>query len=345
MFAQKIESIEAQIQQLQQQQAKYQNLHAETVSALDLISKIREQAAALGESDAVAIAFMEALQIQPDSEVPTTIETESHTEIEEDSPEEGEDDEWESESLEEESDKYSTPSELAAALESNDTETVLLEIANVLDSAPATEIQGKVWYFVRNLPVELGDRIISYLPKSIVPEWRKQMDVLAEEAKASIFPESQITVGIRVAIKNDGEQGTVSWLGQNNDGEPVASVTVSGGTRGSIPVEELEVKADASPNEPLDSEDPEVDELARLCLKQKAWSQMRLFADRNPNVIIQMQKMASTKAELRIINNLPSLILGYIGRANDRSDLAWIPENVLTEVEALLAQPQEQSIA
>jgi hypothetical protein len=72
---------------------------------------------------------------------------------------------------------------------------------------------------------------------------------------------------------------------------------------------------------------------------------MRLFADRNPNVIVRMQKMASTKAELRIINNLPSLILGYIGRANDRTDLEWLPEPILSEVEALLAQPQEQSIA
>jgi hypothetical protein len=337
MFAQKVQNIQAQIQQLQEQQSKYQLLESETINALALINQIRQQALELGEADTVAIAFLEALQIQPISPEPAPEpESETYEEIVEPLTEE--------ESVIAEG-KFSTPEELKAALENNDPETVLMEIANLLDSAPATEIQGKVWYFVRNLPVELGDRIISYLPKSIVPEWRKQMDVLAGEAKASIFPESQIAVGTRVEINHDGEQGTVSWLGQNFNGEPVASVTVQGGTRGSIPVEELEPKTDISSIEPPPTEDPEVEELARLCLKQKAWSQMRLFADRNPNVIIRMQKMASTKAELRIINNLPSLILGYIGRANDRTDLEWLPDPVLSEVEALLAQPQEQSIA
>ena len=90
-------------------------------------------------------------------------------------------------------------------------------------------------------------------------------------------------------------------------------------------------------------------ELMKRCTKQclglRSWSQIRIFADSNPAVITRMQELASSKTEKRLINNLPSLVIGYIERANDRTDLEWLPDPVLSEIEALLAQPQPQAIA
>jgi catalase len=127
---------------------------------LALITQIREQAADLGEQEAVVIAFVEALQIQstPQPFSTTEAEAQAQTEVEGDSPEEVQDDEC----VEEEAafdDPYSTPEELAPALERDDPETILMGIANVLDSAPAVEIEGRVWYFVQHLPLELSDRL------------------------------------------------------------------------------------------------------------------------------------------------------------------------------------------
>ena len=191
----------------------------------------------------------------------------------------------------------------------------------------------------------MSDRLIGYLPKTLALLWVQVRERIEEEARAYILPEPQIAVGTRVEIKKDGDQGTVSWVGQNIEGDPVASVTIQSGTRGSIPVADLtlleEVKTE---DKPPAMEDPEIDQLAKQCLGLRSWSQIRIFADSNPNVIIRMQEIASTKAEKRVINNLPSLIIGYIERANDRNDLEWLPTNLLNEVETLLSQPQ-QSIA
>jgi hypothetical protein len=82
----------------------------------------------------------------------------------------------------------------------------------------------------------------------------------------------------------------------------------------------------------------EIDRLAKQCLGLRSWSQMRIFADSNPAVITRMGEIAATKSEKRIINNLPSLVLAYINRAGDRSDLGWLPEPILSEVEQLIQQ-------
>lgn len=364
MFTQKLQDIEAQILQLQQQQAKYQDLHAETQNALSLLTKIRAQAVELGEADAVAIAFMEALQIQPapqefapqplPEKAEDITETQVMAEIGDNSPEEEEDDEWGNEWID---NPYSTPEELADALASDDTDTVLMGIANVLDSMPAIDIEGKIWYFVQHLPMDLCDRIIPYLPKSIIPEWRKQMDVVAEEAKASIFPTEQPTTTYEPAIDDivecisNGMVGRVTYLCDSPNGR-MASVLLPGGTSNFhisnlrfITKHEEASTPEAPQEEAPASEDPENEQLAKQCLGLRSWSQIRIFADSNPAVIIRMQEIASTKAELRVINNLPSLIVGYIQRANDRTDLEWLPEPLLSEVEALLAQPQVQAIA
>jgi hypothetical protein len=259
-------------------------------------------------------------------------------------------------------DKYSTPEELKAALAVEDSETILMEIANILDAAPATEIQGRVWYFTQNLPVELCDRAIPYLPKSIIPEWRKQMDVVAEEAKASIFPTEAPTTYEYEPEKNDiveykinGLVGRVVHLNDSPNGR-MASVLLPGGTSnfhiqnlrfvGKYQEEEPTATTSQPPqDETPTTEDPEIDQLAKQCLGLRSWSQIRIFCDSNPGVILRMQEIASTKAEKRIINNLPSLVIGYIQRAGDHSDLQWLPEPVLSEVESLLAQPQVTAIA
>ena len=318
-----------------------------------LINQIRQQALELGEADTVAIAFLEALQIQPISPEPAPEpESETYEEIVEPLTEE--------ESVIAEG-KFSTPKELKAALEINDPETFLLEIANLLDSAPASEIEGKVWYFVQNLPMELCDRITSYLPKSIVPEWRKQMDVVAEEAKASIFPTEAPTAyeyepeeNDVVECKTNGLVGRVVHINDSPNGR-MASILLPGGTSnfhvsnlkyiGKFEGEKPEDTPNSNHSASETSNDDEIDQLAKQCLGLRSWSQIRIFADSNPAVITRMQELASSKTEKRLINNLPSLVIGYIERANDRTDLEWLPEPILSEVEALLAQPQAQAIA
>jgi len=261
------------------------------------------------------------------------------------------------------SNKYSTPEELKAALAAEDPETILMEIANILDAAPATEIQGKAWYFARNLPMELCDRIIGYLPKSIIPEWRKQMDSLAEEAKASIFPPAEQPAATYepaiddiVECLSSGQVGRITYLCDSPQGK-MATVLVPGGAsnfhvsnlkyiskyEGEKPEEAPNTKHVAS--ETVASHDDEIDQLAKQCLGLRSWSQIRIFCDNNPAVITRMQEIASTKTEKRLVNNLPSLIIGYIERANDRSDLQWLPEPILSEVEVLLVQPQVTAIA
>jgi hypothetical protein len=367
MFSQKINSLQDQISELQAKQQQYRSLEQEANAVVASIARLHQAAATLGEEGEIekliaqAIGFSVGIPAKEPAPEPQTYE-EIVERVTSDFKDECDlsrvfeteplaeeiiatliDDEAAEDASESNLEKYLEPQILQQALDGDDPELALMEVASLLDTSHQDDLEERVRYFVQKLPSEMSDRILSYLPKSVALLWVEVREKVEEDARDSLFP--PITRGTRVEVKPDGEEGTVSWIGQDNNGEPVASVTVSGGTRGSIPVEELEVKPDVSPNEPLASEDPEVDELARLCLKQKAWSQIRLFADRNPNVIIRMEQIAATKTEKRIINNLPSLILGYIGRANDRSDLAWIPENVLTEVEALLGQPQQQSIA
>jgi hypothetical protein len=360
MFSQKIQSISNEILRLQEQQSKYQSLENETVNALALISKIREQAASLGEVDTLTAAFQEALQFTPPpiSQVPTPEpapqpdpESETYEEIVEPPTEE--------ESVMAE--RFSTPEELKAALEVEDRETILMEIANILDAIPAAQVEGRLWYFVQNLPVELCDRIIPYLPKSIVPEWRRQMDVVAEEAKASIFPTEAPTAyeyepeeNDVVECKTNGLVGRVVHLNESPNGL-MASVLLPGGTSnfhvsnlkyiGKFEGEKPEDTPNSNHAASKTSNDDEIDQLAKQCLGLRSWSQIRIFADSNPAVITRMQELASSKTEKRLINNLPSLVIGYIERANDRTDLEWLPDPVLSEIEALLAQPQPQAIA
>jgi hypothetical protein len=209
--------------------------------------------------------------------------------------------------------------------------------------------------------VELCDRAINYLPKSIVPEWRKQMDVIAEEAKASIFPPEAPTVyqyepekGDIVECLTSGQVGRITYICDSPEGKR-ATVLVPGGASNfhvsnlkfiSKHQEEPTITSQPPQEEaPATTEDPELDQLAKQCLGLRSWSQIRIFADSNPAVITRMQEIASSKTEKRLINNLPSLIIGYIERANDRSDLQWLPTNLLNEVETLLSQPQPQAIA
>jgi hypothetical protein len=251
---------------------------------------------------------------------------------------------------------YATPEELAAALENEDTDTVLMGIANVLDCAPATEIEGKVWYFVENLPLELCDRVISYLPKSIIPEWKKQvsdrkeaLEKAEQEARASIFPEAPTAYeyeperGDVVECKNNGLVGQVSYVCDSPNGR-MASVRLPGGTS-NFHISNLRFigkgEEETATPQPPQEEAPvsEIDQLAKQCLGLRSWSQIRIFADSNPDVITRMQQLARTKAEKRLINNLPALVIGYIARGNDRSDLQWLPEPILSEVEALMQHP------
>jgi hypothetical protein len=336
MFAQKIQNITEQIADLTRKANQYRSLEEEASAVIATITRLHQAASALGEEEEIQKAIAQALGIQASPGTPSATPLESEVEPDPEPEEAATIDDLE---------KYLDPECLQQAISGDAPDLALMEIASLLDTSHQDDLEERVRFFVEKLPSDMGDRLLGYLPKSIAIVWVEVREKVEDEARTSIFPDSQIAVGTRVEIKKDGEQGTVSWVGQNSNGEPVASVTVTSGTRGSIPVEALEIKTEGSPNEPPTSEELEVDELARLCLKQKAWSQMRLFADCNPAVIIRMQELASTKAEKRIINNLPSLILGYIGRANDRTDLEWLPKPVLSEVEALLAQPQAQAIA
>lgn len=354
-----IASLEEQLRTSQQQLQQYQNLREKAADALALLKEIQQQAANIGEAHHWQSAVMQALDIEPPTPPTSTNDSETDAEIEEEPEDRGEDEYLEQPKSFD--DKYSTPEELTEALQNDDADTILMDIANILDSTPATAIEGKVWYFVQNLPLELCDRIIPYLPKSIVPEWRKQMEVAAEEAKASIFPQQAPTTyeyepekNDIVECKNNGLVGRVTYVCDSPNGR-MASVLLPGGTSNfhisnlkfiSKHQEEEPTASSQPPQEesPV-SEDSEIDQLAKQCLGLRSWSQMRIFADSNPAVITRMQEIASTKAEKRVVNNMPALIIGYIGRAGDRSDLTWLPEPVLSEVETLLTQEQVQSIA
>lgn len=88
---------------------------------------------------------------------------------------------------------YETAEQISEALaDTENLDTHLMAIASILDSCPAEEIPGRVWFFVQNIPSDFDDRILGYLPKSIRPEWDKQRTVLEEEARASIFPDAPV---------------------------------------------------------------------------------------------------------------------------------------------------------
>lgn len=99
--------------------------------------------------------------------------------------------------------RYETAAEIAEALADEDeVDTHLMAIASILDSCPAIEIPGRVWFFVQNIPTEFDDRILGYLPKSIRPEWDKQRTLLEEEARGAQEPtaEPEISPGDLVQI-------------------------------------------------------------------------------------------------------------------------------------------------
>lgn len=367
MFLSQIHTIEAEIAHLQEQMRnsqeklqQYQNLREKASDALALLKEIQQQAATIGEAHHWQSAVMHALEIEP--QPPT-----SHADTESQEPQPATKEErpsedsqisaWMEESTINDS-YYLNPAALAAVLDEGDTETVLMGIANVLDAAPAVEIEGRVWYFVQNLPMELSDRILNYLPKSIIPTWRSQvaarkkaLDLAEQQARASIFPSEAPTAYEYEPVENDivecksnGLVGRVVHLNDSPNGR-MASVLLPGGTS-NFHVSNLKfiAKHEAQPDaasQLTQEEAPipdEIDQLAHQCLGLRSWSQMRIFADSNPAVITRMYELASTKASKRIINNLPSLVLAYINRAGDRSDLTWLPEPILSEVEMLIQQ-------
>jgi hypothetical protein len=359
MFLAQIHSVEEEISQLQAQlrdaqerMERYRNLRDEAENALAMLKRIHEQASAIGEEKCWHNAVLHALQLtpQPPTPHPPTTPTEADVEPEPDAEED--------EPVEDKSafdDNYSTPDQLAAALEEDDPETTLLRIANVLDAAPAVEIEDRVRFFVQHLPMELCDRILNYLPKSIIPTWRSQvaarkLETEEQEARTSIFPAEAPTAyeyepekGDIVECKNNGLVGRVTYICDSPNGR-MASVLLPGGTS-NFHISNLRFigkgEEETSAPEALQEGAPisdEIDRLAKQCLGLRSWSQMRIFADCNPDVITRMQELASSKSEKRIINNLPSLIVGYIQRANDRSDLSWLPDQLLSEVETLMQQ-------
>jgi len=380
MFLSQIYDIETEIAHLQEQlresQEKlqqYQHLREKASDAIALIKEIQEQAANIGEVHHWQSAVLHALEI--DQPTPPTPPEPTKEDPKEDlqQAQEIEPTSFLSEAVETpQVELYATPDQLAAALENEDTDTVLMGIANVLDCVPATEIEGKVWYFVQNLPLELCDRVISYLPKSIIPTWKQQagsrkqalemasaptqQEVTEEEARASIFPaetpteyEYQPERGDVVECKNNGLVGQVSYVCDSPNGR-MASVRLPGGTS-NFHISNLRFigkgEEETATPQPPQEEAPvsEVDQLAKQCLGLRSWSQIRIFADSNPDVITRMQQLARTKAEKRLINNLPALVVGYIQRANDRSDLQWLPEPILSEVETLIQNPAPTTFA
>jgi hypothetical protein len=335
-----------------------------------LLKEIQQQSEAINEGHNWKNCVMHALQIsepQPPTPQPPSAHfdaaQEPQAEIEEGPLEDSRVSPWMEESIIDS--YYLNPAALAAVLEEGDTETSLMNIANLLDAASEVEIKTRIWYFVQNLPMELCDRILNYLPKSIIPTWRSQvaarkLETEEQEARASIFPSETPTAPEYEPVENDivecktnGLVGRVVHLNDSPNGR-MASVLLPGGTS-NFHIQNLRFVAkhqeeNTTPMQPPQEEspeakDPELDQLARQCLGLRSWSQMRIFADSNPAVITRMQEIASTKAELRVINNLPSLVIGYIQRANDRTDLEWLPEPVLSEVEALLGQTEVQAIA
>jgi hypothetical protein len=466
MFAQKIQSLQQRIVELEQQQQQYIALDTETNNALALISKIRDQAAALGEVETVSQMFLEVLQpasttspapqepelearlqqvavdFRRDTELcevleaplPTTEELERRVEkvvgdfedefllsramgldlpgqeilekriqeVIESVPVQTEAVLIEEEISVDQLEKYLDPTYLQQALSGDDPELALMEIASLLDTSHQDDVEDRVRYFIEKLQSNMSDRIITYLPKTLALLWAETREKVEEEARESLFPPTaQIAIGDRVEIKKDGDQGTVSWVGQNSEGEPVASVRVVGGTRGGIPFEGLkpiepnyeaedivELKSgevvpilqvnhigdktmllvrmpngspatihpesvekvvsssgEQQPQEERVEASEDIESLAKQCLQLRRWSQVRVCCDQRADVIEAMQRLATTKSETRLINNLPSLILGFVERSKDKSDLEWLPTKLLSEVESLLAQPQQQSIA
>lgn len=363
MFLSQIYDIESQITHLQEELKasqerlqQYQYLRERASDALALIKEIQREAANINEADHWQNAVMHALEIKPTPPQPPSPTSTDDPETEEETEQDPDQDENDEDLAESEpfDDKYSTPEELAAALENEDVDTVLMSIASVLDCAPAVEIEGKIWYFVENLPMDLSDRTIGYLPKSIIPEWKKQvaarkeaLEKAEQDAKASIFPqeppaanEYEPEVGDIVECRNNGLIGQVSYICDSPNGR-MASIRLPGGTSNFhisnlrfIGKREEEASALEAPQE--EAPVSEIDQLAKQCLGLRSWSQIRIFADSNPDVILRMQEIASTKAEKRVVQNLPSLVIAYINRAGDRTDLAWLPEPILSEVESLL---------
>jgi hypothetical protein len=372
MFLAQIHSIEDQIASLeeqmrvaQQQLQQYQNLREKAENAIALLLEIQQQSEAINEGHNWKNCVMHALQISdplpPTPQPPSAhfdAAQEPQAEIEEGSSEDSQISAWREESTAD--DEYSTPEALASALEEGDIETVLMGIANVLDAAPAIEIESRVMFFIQNLPMELCDRIINYLPQSIIPTWRSQvaarkLETEEQEARASIFPAEAPTAPEYEPVENDivecksnGLVGRVVHLNDSPNGR-MASVLLPGGTSNFhvsnlkfIAKHEEKPSAASQPHqEEVSVSEPvsdETDQLARQCLGLRSWSQMRIFADQNADVITRMYEIAATKTEKRIINNLPSLIVGYINRAGDRSDLGWLPDQLLAEVETLIQQ-------
>ncbi|MBP5976517.1 hypothetical protein HW132_28250 [Brasilonema sp. CT11] len=89
---------------------------------------------------------------------------------------------------------YKSASEIEAALaDIEELDTHLMAIASILDSCPANEVGGRVWFFVQNIPSDFDDRILGYLPKSIRSEWDKQRTVQEEEAAVAHCEAEQVT--------------------------------------------------------------------------------------------------------------------------------------------------------
>jgi hypothetical protein len=331
----RIASLEEQMRVAQQQLQQYQNLREKAEGVIALLKEIQQQSEAINEGHNWKNCVMHALQIS-DPQPPTPQPPSAHFDTESQEPQA----EMEGNTVD---NRYSTPEELAEALENEDVETVLMEVANVLDAAPEVEIEGRIWYFVQHLPMELCDRMINYLPKNIIPTWREQIAArkaaleleLAElNARASILPTTP-TFNPDELVRTPSGDVAVYLEGDGN----TAQIRVPG--VGTVEVEANGLKTAYPESAPKDEQaqiNTELEDLAKECLKLRSWSQIRVCCESNPKVIELMQQIPKTKTEVRLINNLPSLVLGYIDRTNDRSDLEWLPDQLLSEVEALFQQ-------
>lgn len=140
--------------------------------------------------------------------------------------------------------RYETAAEIEAALADKDeVDTHLMAIASTLDSCPATEVPGRVCFFVQNIPTEFDDRILGYLPKSIRPEWDRQRTALEEEARASILPPTSVSLVLGVGDLVETPTGLVGHITDvtynAKEGGRIATVALPNSSTGEFDVATL----------------------------------------------------------------------------------------------------------
>ena len=174
MFTAEINSLENQIAEINAQLAKYRSVESEFKIVAQAIASLQESANALspesgnylrGELAKIVGGVSEKVE-QVITPLPETAADHAPEEMQ--PPLE----------ITEEINKiirYESAAEIESALADEDeVDTHLMAIASILDSCPAVEIPGRVWFFVQNIPAEFDDRIYAeYNPaKNYSPNYR-----------------------------------------------------------------------------------------------------------------------------------------------------------------------------